>query len=405
MTSQLLTIEGLHVSYSTREGAIPAVADVSLSLQQGESVGLVGESGCGKTTVALAIMRYLGANGRIVGGRILFKGRDLLQFRPKMLRQVRGAEIAMVYQEPTTALNPSLTIGTQLREVLHYHRRAHKPEATERIAQMLADVRLAEADHVMAAYPHQLSGGQQQRVVIAMALLLQPSLLLLDEPTTALDVTIAAGIVELIKAVRQKFGTSMLYISHDLGRVMEVCDRVYVMYAGQVIESGSTAQVFNAPRHPYTRGLLRAISLPGVQKQTRPLQAMRGQPPEPSQRLVGCAFGPRCDAFQPGLCDAGKLPLSDVGDASARHHVRCVRWQDIDTLDTPSATPPPTSVAPGLEILRVAALRKYYPLPRRGRQERYAGRTSPLPLRRARARLSRSWGNPVLGNPPWRRWW
>ena len=178
-------------------------------------------------------MRYLGANGRIVGGRILFKGRDLLQLSPKMLRQVRGAEIAMVYQEPTTALNPSLTIGTQLREVLRYHRRVKKSQATERIAQMLADVRLADADHVMAAYPHQLSGGQQQRVVIAMALLAQPSLLLLDEPTTALDVTIAAGIVELIKAVRQKFGTSMLYISHDLGRVREVCDRVYVMYAGR----------------------------------------------------------------------------------------------------------------------------------------------------------------------------
>jgi peptide/nickel transport system ATP-binding protein len=371
MDMSLLSVESLHVSYSTREGDASAVIDVSLSLQQGECVGLVGESGCGKTTVALAIMRYLGANGRIVGGRILFKGRDLLQLSPKMLRQVRGAEIAMVYQEPTAALNPSLTIGTQLREVLRYHRRVKKSQVTERLSQILADVRLADADRVMAAYPHQLSGGQQQRVVIAMALLAQPSLLLLDEPTTALDVTIAAGIVELIKAVRQKFGTSMLYISHDLGRVMEVCDRVYVMYAGQVIESGPTAQVFNAPRHPYTRGLLRAIPLPGVQKQTRPLQAMRGQPPESNQQPVGCAFGPRCNAFQPGLCNTEQLPLSDVSDAS-RHHVRCVRWQDIDTLDTLSATSAPASIEPGLEILRVAALRKYYPLPRRGRKERYA---------------------------------
>src|SRR5262247_636780 len=372
MTPQLLTIEGLHVSYSTREGAVPAVVDVSLSLQQGECVGLVGESGCGKTTVALGIMRYLGANGRIVGGRILFKDCDLLQLSPKMLRQVRGAEIAMVYQEPTTALNPSLTIGTQLQEVLRYHRRVKKSQATERISQILADVRLADTDCLMAAYPHQLSGGQQQRVVIAMALLAQPSLLLLDEPTTALDVTIAAGIVELIKEIRQKFGTSMLYISHDLGRVMEVCDRVYVMYAGQVVESGPTAQVFNAPCHPYTRGLLRAIPLAGVQKQTRPLQAMRGQPPEHGQRPVGCAFGPRCEAFQPGLCNAEQLPLSDVGDASAPHHVRCVRWQDLDTLETLSATSAPVSIEPGLEILRVTALRKYYPLPRRGRKQRYA---------------------------------
>jgi oligopeptide/dipeptide ABC transporter ATP-binding protein len=372
LSGPVLALDNLYVSYNTREGDVPAVVDVSLSLQQGECVGLVGESGCGKTTVALAIMRYLGANGRIVGGRILFKDRDLLQLSPKILRQVRGAEIAMIYQEPTTALNPSLTIGTQLREVLRYHRGVKKSQAIERISQILADVRLADADRVMAAYPHQLSGGQQQRVVIAMALLAQPSLLLLDEPTTALDVTIAAGIVELIKAVRHKFGTSMLYISHDLGRVMEVCDRVYVMYAGQVIESGPTAQVFNAPRHPYTRGLLRAIPLPGVQKQTRPLQAMRGQPPEPNQRSVGCAFGPRCDAFQPGLCNAEQLSLYNVDGASARHHVRCVRWQDIDTLDTLSATPPPASIVPGMEILRVAALRKYYPLPRRGRKERYA---------------------------------
>ena len=220
---------------------------------------------------------------------------------------------------------------------------------------MLSDVRLADADRVMAAYPHQLSGGQQQRVVIAMALLAQPSLLLLDEPTTALDVTIAAGIAALIQEIRQKFGTSMLYISHDLGRITEVCDRVYVMYAGQVVESGPTSQVFNTPHHPYTRGLLRALPLPGVQKQTRPLQAMRGQPPLLNQRPVGCAFGPRCDAFQPGLYNTGKLPFQDVGDAPVMHHVRCARWQDMETLDTPAEAPPHAHVEPGLEILRVTA--------------------------------------------------
>src|SRR5438128_1016735 len=261
MGPPLLAIEGLHVSYSTREGDVPAVVDCSLRVQQGECVGLVGESGCGKTTVALAIMRYLGANGRTVGGRMVFKGRDLL---------------------------------------------------------------------------------------------------LLDEPTTALDVTIAAGITELIKEVRHRFGTSMLYISHDLGRIMEVCDRVYVMYAGQIVESGLTSQVFNAPRHPYTRGLLRALPLPETQKHTRPLRAMRGQPPGLNQRPVGCVFGPRCEAFQPGLCDAGQLPLYDVGDAPVVHHVRCARWQDIETVDTTSEASPPAPMELGEDILRVEALRKYY---------------------------------------------
>ena len=362
MGPPLLAIEGLHVSYSTREGDVPAVVDCSLRVQQGECVGLVGESGCGKTTVALAIMHYLGANGRIVRGRIGFKGRDLLQCSAKMLRQIRGADIAMVYQEPTAALNPSLTIGTQLYEVLYYHRPMRKRQATACIAAMLREVRLADSERVLAAYPHQLSGGQQQRIVIAMALLTQPSLLLLDEPTTALDVTIAAGITELIKEVRHRFGTSMLYISHDLGRIMEVCDRVYVMYAGQIVESGLTSQVFNAPRHPYTRGLLRALPLPETRKHTRPLRAMRGQPPGLNQRPVGCVFGPRCEAFQPGLCDAGQLPLYDVGDAPVVHHVRCARWQDIETVDTTSEASPPAPMELGEDILRVEALRKYYAL-------------------------------------------
>jgi len=365
MPAPILSLEDLYVSYSTREGEIPAVVDVSLCLRQGECLGLVGESGCGKTTVALAIMRYLGANGRIVGGRIVFKGRDLVQLSPKRLSQVRGADIAMVYQEPLAALNPSLTIGTQLREVLRYHGRLRKREAMEHIAQMLQEVRLADPDRVMAAYPHQLSGGQQQRIVIAMALLAQPSLLLLDEPTTALDTTIAAGIAELIKEVRHKFGTSMLYISHDLGRIMEVCDRVCVMYAGQVVESGPARQVFDAPRHPYTRGLLRAMPLPGTHKQTRPLRAMRGQPLGLNQRPVGCVFSPRCDAFQPGLCDTRELPLQDVGDSPAVQQVRCVRWQDLDALDTPSEAPPLPDMELGAEILRVEALRKYYVLPNR----------------------------------------
>jgi peptide/nickel transport system ATP-binding protein len=337
------------------------VVNVSLQVQPGECVGLVGESGCGKSTIALAIMRYLGARGAIRSGRIAFQGRDLLALAPEALRQVRGAGIAMVYQEPTAALNPSLTIGAQLHEVPRTHNRVSPQEATACVRRMLQAVKLPDIDRLLAAYPHQLSGGQQQRVVIAMALLAQPALLLLDEPTTALDATVAAGIVDLLAELRHTFATSMLYISHNLELIRQVCDRVYVMYAGEIVEAGSVPEVFNTMHHPYTRGLCEAIPRLSANKHVQRLRAIPGQPPLPQEPPRGCRFGPRCDHFYAGRCDTALLPLQDT-DATGTYQVRCKRWQEIAWTAPPVVTPPAVMDTPGPVILRVDTLSKEYPI-------------------------------------------
>src|SRR6185503_7565630 len=234
----ILEIENLSISFFTSKGEIPAVMDFSCRIMPGQAMGLVGESGCGKSTVALAIMRDLPGLGRITNGAIRFEGRDMASLTSAELGAIRGSKIAMVYQEPMASLNPTMLVGRQLMEVPLIHDKVSRDEARRRALDMVKAVRLPDPERVMRAYPHQLSGGQQQRVVIAMALLSNPKLLILDEPTTALDVTVEAGVVELIKDISQRFGTSMIYISHNLGLILETCDRICVMYSGQAVETG-----------------------------------------------------------------------------------------------------------------------------------------------------------------------
>jgi len=357
----VLEIDGLCISYFVRSGEIPAVVDFSLTLAPGESVGLVGESGCGKSTVAMAIMRYMGQNGDIVGGTVRFKGRDMAGMTDEELRRLRGSQIAMIYQEPMAALNPSLTIGAQLMEVPVTHEGATPDKARELATQMLSDVHLPDPERIMEAFPHQISGGQQQRVVIAMALLGKPALLLLDEPTTALDVTVEAGIVELIAELSRKFNTSLLYISHNLGLMMEVCDRIGVMYSGEVVESGHIDSIFSWPKHPYTHGLFGCIPLPHADKNTRPLVAIPGQLPLPHERPTGCNFAPRCTFFKAGECDVGQVAMEAVtsGDDKA-HYVRCLRWDEIKHGNEAAHGDIQAPAELGDFILEIDGMQKYY---------------------------------------------
>ena len=355
----VLECRDLSISFFTRAGEIPAVVDFNLKLMPGEAHGIVGESGCGKSTVALAIMQYLGKNGRIVRGQVLFEGRDLTTMSEEELRRIRGSDISMVYQEPMASLNPSMTCGEQLAEVPIFHEGVSNEEARERSRAMLQSVRVPDPDRIMSSYPHQISGGQQQRVVIAMALLSNPKLLLLDEPTTALDVTVEAGIVELIKEISAKFGTSMIYISHNLGLILETCDRITVMYSGEAVEVGSVAEVFQAMRHPYTRGLFASIPVPGADKNSRPLVAIPGQLPLPHQRPPGCNFGPRCAHFVAGRCDAGPIPMVPVRSRDF-HASRCIRIDEIDWDAPIGEGKRREATRPGDVVLKVDDLTKHY---------------------------------------------
>ena len=356
----VLVCKDLCISYYTRAGEIPAVVDFSLTVLPGETIGIVGESGCGKSTVAMAIMQYMGANGGIKSGSITFKGRDLTQLSEDELRRIRGSEIAMIYQEPFASLNPSLKIKTQLMEVPLAHENISKAEAHQRAVEMLSNVKLPDPERLMESYPHQLSGGQQQRVVIAMGLLSNPSLLLLDEPTTALDVTVEAGIVKLVADISQKFGTSQIYISHNLGLILETCDRVFVMYSGEVVEEGTIDSLFTWPKHPYTHGLFACIPLPTADKNAAPLKPIRGQLPLPFERPQGCYYHPRCDHFRPGLCDVEHIEMEHVEGSAADHRVRCLRYKEIDHhLEKPGGEIK-EPIELGKRVLNVDGMKKYY---------------------------------------------
>ena len=356
----ILEIDKLSISFFTRLREIPAVMDFSCTVQPGEAMGLVGESGCGKSTVALGVMQDLGVNGRIVGGSIKFKGRDLGEMSTEELRDIRGNEIAMIYQEPMASLNPAMRIGRQLMEVPMIHEGISEEQAYSRALEVVTDVKLPDPERILRSYPHQLSGGQQQRIVIAMALMSKPALLILDEPTTALDVTVEAAVVELVKDLGKKYGTSMLFISHNLGLVLETCDRICVMYSGEAVETGSIKDVFDKMQHPYTQALFRSIPLPGADKNARPLKAIPGNFPLPHERPPGCNFGPRCDYFLKGMCDAQeRIAMVDIA-GDDRHRSRCLRIDDIDWNAPLLATQSTQKTPPGRVVLRMDKLKKYY---------------------------------------------
>ena len=289
----LLQVEDLRTWFHTDEGTAKAVDGVSFGLAEQETLGIVGESGCGKSVTALSILRLIpDPPGRVEGGSVRFQGRDLLALSEKEMRRIRGNEIAMIFQEPMTSLNPVYTIGEQISEVLRLHRGLSRGEAEERAVEMLRRVRIPDPEQRVEEYPHQLSGGQRQRVMIAMALACDPALLIADEPTTALDVTVQAQILDLLKELQREFGMAIMLITHDLGVIAETAHRVVVMYAGVVVESGAVEQIFDGPNHPYTEGLKAAI--PKLGEKVERLATIPGTVPSPYEEIVGCPFQNRC---------------------------------------------------------------------------------------------------------------
>ena len=361
MTEPLLSIRDLRVEYRSSSGSVVALPDFSLDIMPGESFGLVGESGCGKSTLLMAIMGYLGRNGAVTRGRILFEGKDLVGASEAELQAIRGARMAIVYQEPATALNPSLTIGRQLMEVPIRHRGSDRAGAKKLAEQVLADVHMPAPPSVMRRYPHQLSGGQKQRVVIAMALLANPSLLLLDEPTTGLDVTVEATVLDLVDELKDKYRTALLYISHNLGIIAKVCERVGVMYCGELVEQAPATELFRNPKHPYTRGLLQCIPRLGSSKTSTPLVPIPGRVPSLANRPKGCVFSTRCAHMRPGPCDTAPIPMLPIG---ASHEARCVRWREIGDMERAAPPVAPSRGEGARPVLVVKDLRKVYDLGR-----------------------------------------
>ena len=339
MAEPLLSVENLKVEYHGAAGTVTAIPDLSFQIMPGESYGIVGESGCGKSTLLMAIMRHLGQTGRVAKGRMLFDGVDLATASRRELAKIRGRGIAMVYQDPNSALNPTMKIGAQLMEVPMITQGLTADEARQQALRILADVHLPNPDSVMGRYPHQMSGGQKQRVVIAMALLANPKLLLLDEPTTGLDVTVEAAVLDLVSELQQKYGTALIYITHNLGVVAKVCERVGVMYLGDLIEEAPVRELFATPRHPYTCRLMACVPHIGSDKYTTSFLPIPGQPPGLSRRPPGCPFAPRCPGFLPGQCDK-PIPEEVV---SPVHRVRCIRWTEVESF----ADATPGAVMPG----------------------------------------------------------
>ena len=316
----LLDVQNLRTSFHTRNGVVRAVQDVSFSLEKGEMLGIVGESGSGKSVTCYSLMRLIPQPpGRIEGGRALFDGVDLLSCPKEQLRGIRGKRVSMIFQDPMTSLNPYLRIEEQLIEPLLLHDKLDRATAVKRAIQALEDVGVSGAAQRIRSYPHEFSGGMRQRVMIAMALITKPELLIADEPTTALDVTVQAQILELIKKLQHDLGMAVIWVSHDLGVVAGFCQRVQVMYAGRIVEAASTEAIFKRPKHPYNRALQNSI--PALQPKGAELYTIPGMPPDMSKPIAGCSFAPRCE-FAQDVCRSGEMRLEavDPGHASA-----CVR--------------------------------------------------------------------------------
>ncbi|HEV2883247.1 MAG TPA: ABC transporter ATP-binding protein [Pyrinomonadaceae bacterium] len=320
--SHLLEVHSLQTHFPTRAGLVRAVDGVSFNVGLGELLGLVGESGCGKSITALSIMRLIAPPGKIMGGEIIFDGKNLLKLSEAAMRDIRGDDIAMIFQDPMTSLNPVFTVGEQIAEALRLHRKLSRRDARAAAVEAMREVAIPDPARRLDDYPHQLSGGMRQRVMIAMALACDPKLLIADEPTTALDVTIQAQILELLNELRKHRELAVLLITHDLGVVAEVADRVAVMYTGRIVEESSVNELFAQPKHPYTEGLLRSVpklTAANVAKAVR-LETIEGTVPSPTELPPGCHFAPRCPYRMP-RCTAEEIPLYDL-ESGAK--VRCV---------------------------------------------------------------------------------
>jgi oligopeptide/dipeptide ABC transporter ATP-binding protein len=326
----LLDVRDLKIYFETEDGTVKAADGVSFRIDKGETLGLVGESGCGKTVTSLGILRLISPPGKIVSGEIFFNGRDLLKLSEEAIRQIRGNAISMVFQEPMTSLNPVFRVGDQIGEVLRIHRKASRKEAIEAAVRLLDEVEIPDARRRARDYPHQMSGGMRQRVMIAMAIACRPALVIADEPTTALDVTIQAQILEILRQLRSDYNLSVLLITHNLGVIAEFADRVAVMYAGRIVEEAETRDLYKSPKHPYTVGLLR--SLPDISAGSAPeragkkrLETIEGSVPDLIHMPPGCSFAPRCPSVMP-RCSERFPETFPVGE---RHYARCFLYDDL----------------------------------------------------------------------------
>jgi peptide/nickel transport system ATP-binding protein len=355
--ARALAIERLTVSYVRRSRALTVLADISLRIEAGVAFGLVGESGCGKTTIAMAVMRYLAPNARVDAGRIMFQGIDLITASEAQLRGLRGNRMAMVYQDPGSALNPSLTVGRQIAEVYRAHFELGKAEAVEAAGAMLETVQIADPSRMLRRYPHELSGGQQQRIMFAMALATKPDLLVLDEPTTGLDTTVEAEVLDLVSQLRSKFSAAILFISHNLSVVARMCERVGVLYAGRLIEEGPSEELFAHPRHPYTLALLRCLPRLSINKNDVRLDPIAGSLPPLGFVVSGCVYAPRCPIVRPRCQEEAPPPLP----SGALRSSRCFFHVEVPGIPTSNKVQP---FEPGREsersLLRVEGLKKGY---------------------------------------------